>query len=172
MIIPSGYSESGVLHTFTVVINRIAPRYTFYGYAVQDIKQEAFMICMDALERFDPKRGIPLENFASVHLSNRLKNFVRDHHIYQEQNDDRIKIVQPGQLDNDNLIVDGREHELDNEERIDYKELSNLINKKLPASMRADYLKMQSDVYISKNRRDEIIAEITAIVKDNSNEEG
>lgn len=172
MIIPSGYNESGVLYTFNVVINRIAPRYTFYGYAVQDIKQEAFIICLDALERFDPKRGIPLENFTSVNLSNRLKNFVRDHHIYQEQNDDRIKIVQPGQLDNDNLIVDGKVHELDNEERIDYKELSNLINKKLPSSMRADYLKMQSDVYISKSRRDEIIAEIIAIVKDHSNEEG
>ena len=171
MFIPSGYTESGVLNTFDIVINRIASRYKFYGYSVEDIKQEAFIICLDGLDRFDPSRGTPLENFTSVNLSNRLKNFVRDHHVYQEQNDERFKIIQPGQLDNDNLIVDGRQNELDEEDRLDYKNMSILINKKLPASMRADYLKMQSDVYISKNRRDDIIAEITAIMKDHSNEE-
>ena len=36
------------------------------------------MICMDALNRYDQKR--PLENFLSVNLSNRLKNFIRDNH--------------------------------------------------------------------------------------------
>ena len=170
MLIPSGYCESGVLYQIDVVVNRIAPRYTFYGYTVSDIKQEAFIICMDALERYEP--GRPLENFLSVNLSNRLKNFVRDNHIYGDDNQDRVRIMQPGQLENDNLIVDGRD-EADTES-LDYFDMARLIDKKLPASMRADYLKMQNEVYISKNRRDEITAEIKEILRDNKywNEEG
>jgi len=162
MFIPSGYCESGVLCTINIVVNRIAPRYTFYGYTIQDIKQEAFIICMDALDRFDATR--PLENFLSVNLSNRLKNFVRDNHVYKDDNSDRVKIIQPGQLENDNLIMDRRDEE--HPSSLDYKEMSKLIDKKLPASMRADYLKMQTDVYISKNRRDEIVGEIKEILRD------
>jgi DNA-directed RNA polymerase specialized sigma24 family protein len=71
-------TEQQVIDQIKIVVNRIAPKYTFNTYDVDDIKQEAFIICMDALERYDNKR--PLENFLSVHLSNRLKNFVRDNY--------------------------------------------------------------------------------------------
>ena len=73
-------TDEQVLETMDLVINRIAPRYTFYGYAVNDIKQESYIICIEALERYDEKR--PLENFLSVNLSNRLKNFIRDNYFY------------------------------------------------------------------------------------------
>ena len=39
------------LDTIQIIINRIAPKYTFQGYDVDDIKQESFLICADALDR-------------------------------------------------------------------------------------------------------------------------
>ena len=75
MHIPSNMTEQEVVDTITLVVDRISPRYTFHGYQLDDIKQEAFILCMDALPRMTISC---LENFLSVHLSNRLKNFVRD----------------------------------------------------------------------------------------------
>ena len=74
MNIPKNMTREEVLDKINLVVNRISPKYTFHGYDLDDIKQEAFMICMDALNRYDQKR--PLENFLSVNLSNRLKNFI------------------------------------------------------------------------------------------------
>jgi DNA-directed RNA polymerase specialized sigma24 family protein len=79
MNLPENMTKQEVLEKIHLVVNRIAPKYTFHGYDVEDIKQEAFIICMDALNRYDQKR--PLENFLSVNLSNRLKNFVRDNYV-------------------------------------------------------------------------------------------
>ncbi len=103
MRIPKNMTEDQVMTSIEKVIKRISPKYTFYGYTLDDIKQESFLICMDALNRYDEKR--PLENFLSVNLSNRLKNFVRDNHFLAEE-EDKAKIAQPGQLENDHSIVD------------------------------------------------------------------
>ena len=42
---------------------------------MDDIKQEAFMIAVEALEKYDESR--PLENFLYISISNRLKNLLR-----------------------------------------------------------------------------------------------
>lgn len=87
MRVPKNMTEKEVMDQMMVVIDRTAAKYTFYGYDVEDIKQEAFIICMDALERYDEKR--PLENFLAVHLSNRLKNFIRDNYYVKNEEDKR-----------------------------------------------------------------------------------
>lgn len=161
MIIPSGYTEQQVLKQIRTVVNRIASRYTFHGYTVDDMKQEAFIICMDALERYEP--GKPLENFLSVNLSNRLKNFVRDNFYTGGDNPERIKMARPGQLSLDNYIVDDNSL-YDDDSRLDYEEMIAIINKKLPASMRADYLKIINEVYVTKGRREDVIQEIKEIL--------
>ena len=74
MKIPKNLKEDEVLDKIELVINRIAPKYTFHGYDLNDIKQEAFIICYEALERYDQKR--PLENFLSVNLSIDLKTLL------------------------------------------------------------------------------------------------
>lgn len=163
MLIPSGYTPSGVMWQIDVVVNRIAPRYVFHGYTLQDIKQESFIICMDALGRYE--LGRPLENFLSVNLSNRLKNFIRDNYYFKDDNEERIKVIQPGQLENDTLIVDHRKEESKGD-KMDYNEMTKLIDRALPASMRADYLKIKNEVYIPRSRYDEIIEEVKEILKE------
>lgn len=170
MRIPRGFDEQKVMDCIQLVVNRIAPRYIFYGYTVDDIKQEAFIICMEALPRYDGVR--PLENFLSVHLSNRMKNFVRDNHFMGDADENRVKVYQPAQLDHENTLVDNHEKYTVNEEKIDYREMQKIIDKYLPASYRFDYLKMVNDVYITKQRREEIVEVVREILQEHGYEKG
>jgi|TARA_A100001037_G_scaffold35150_1_gene27298 DNA-directed RNA polymerase specialized sigma24 family protein len=153
-------TEEQTLAEITKVIDRIAPRYTFYGYELDDIKQESFIICADALPRYDATR--PLENFLAVHLSNRLKNFVRDNHFIKGE-DEKKKIVMPGQLVNEQTILDDRE-EKDN--ILDYSEMTSAVDRKLPAEYRSDYLKIINDVYVPKKRKEEVLGLIHEILEE------
>ena len=162
MKIPKNMTEKQVIDQINIVVNRMSARYTFHGYEVDDIKQEAFMICMDALERYDSNR--PLENFLAVHLSNRLKNFVRDN-FYTKGEEEKKRVLKPSSLSNDDIIVSEQRSTDDN---IDAKSLQIVIDHKLPSEYRADYLKIINDVYVPKKRREEIIT----IIKELLDEEG
>ena len=43
MKVPSNMTEEEVLRVMDKVINKTAGKYTFYGYTVDDIKQESFI---------------------------------------------------------------------------------------------------------------------------------
>lgn len=162
MKIPKNMTEQDVIDQINIVVNRMSSRYTFHGYEVEDIKQEAFIICMDALERYDHNR--PLENFLAVHLSNRLKNFVRDN-FYIKGEEEKKKVLKPSSLSNEDLILTD-EPVYDND--IDAKSIQMIVDRKLPSEYRSDYLKIINDVYVPKKRREEIIA----IIKELLDEEG
>lgn len=161
MKIPKGMTETQVTEQISIVINRIAPKYTFSGYEIDDIKQEAFMICMDALTRYDTSR--PLENFLSVHLSNRLKNFVRDNY-FTSSDQEKKKVLAPKQLSNDDNIID---NEIDQDISIDNKEIRKIIDKFLPFDYRSDYLKFVNDVSIPKKRKIQLFLVIKNILEEN-----
>ena len=158
---PKNMTKEEVLEKIHLVVNRISPKYTFHGYDVDDIKQEAFIICMDALDRYDQKR--PLENFLSVNLSNRLKNFVRDNH-YIGQDENKRNVLCPKQLTYESSIP---EIYVNLDQKIDFKSVQRIIDTKLPSDLRSDYLKMISDVYVSKKRREYIISIIKDILDEN-----
>ena len=160
MKVPTNMTEREVIKEISAVIDRIAHKYTFYGYEIDDIKQEAFIMCIDAMDRYDANR--PLENFLSVHLSNRLKNFVRDHHFTKDEADKK-RIVMPGQLNHEDRLVDQRGNE---GESLDYQQMSYILDLKLPASVRADYLKIMHDAHVSKSRREEVLSLIKEIMEE------
>ena len=166
MHIPSNMSEQDVISQIKVVVDRIAPKYTFYGYQADDIKQEAFIICMEALPRYDETR--PLENFLSVHLSNRLKNFVRDNHFIKDE-EEKAKVVMTGQLANEEYILDSKDEYI---ESIDYKEMTRSLNIKLPANYRSDYIKIINNVYVPKKRKEEVLFIIKTILEEQGHEKG
>jgi DNA-directed RNA polymerase specialized sigma24 family protein len=169
MNIPDGMTEQEVVDQIEKVCNRIAPRYTFYGYALDDIKQEAFIICMEALNRYDNSR--PLENFLSVNLSNRLKNFVRDNHFIHTEDLDRVRVLKPAQLDHENAVVDAKDHNI-TYDSIEFKNMADIVDVKIPASLRLDYLRMINDVYITKQRREELVEIIQEILQEHGYENG
>lgn len=152
-------TEKEVLQKIHLVVDRIAPKYTFNGYDVDDIKQEAFIICMDALDRYDECR--PLENFLSVNLSNRLKNFVRDNY-YTKKDEDKKRILNPTQLSyEDNIQCESA----DNDKSMDLQDFKIIIDKHMPAKYRSDYLKILNDVYVTKKRKLEIFSLIKKIIE-------
>lgn len=165
MKVPKNMTYDQLMKQIEIVVNRIAPKYTFNTYDVEDIKQEAFIICMDALERYDQKR--PLENFLSVHLSNRLKNFVRDN-FYTKDEPHKKKILKPQYLTADDVI----KYESDHDVKLEAKNLKNIIDKHLPAEHRSDYLKMINDVYIPKKKREELLALIKELLEAHNDEKG
>ena len=58
------------------VAKRLARRFKFGYYEVADIEQQARLIALEGLKRYDGVR--PLENYLWVHVRNRLCNFKRD----------------------------------------------------------------------------------------------
>ena len=163
MIVPANMTEQEVMDTIMLVVNRTAPKYTFYGYTVDDIKQESFIICMDALDRY--QEGRPLENFLAVHLSNRLKNFVRDNH-FTKREEEKAKVLMPGQLANDNTIISPQSLQAKHQDKIDTKEMQKIVDSKLPSEYRSDYLKIVNDVYVPKKRREEVLDCIYKILEE------
>ena len=173
-------TESEVLE----VVNRICDRYAYkflFGYfEPDDIRQEAFIIAIDALERYDESR--PLENFLAVHVKNRLNNFKRDRYYRQhkklDENIDQLNNSKKFLMDTLDIsnIRDEKEGNmrLDDDfiEKIANEELLEIIDEHLDVSFRSDYLRVKDGTYVPKPRREQIMEEITEILKDHGYEEG
>lgn len=166
---PKGMTDEQVTDTITIVCDRIAPKYTFYGYTIDDIKQEAFIICIEALNRYDGIR--PLENFLSVNLSNRLKTFMRDNYFTGSSSENRKKVFQPAQLDYEDHIIDEKDSFTTSYDDIDTKNMIEVVDQHIPANIRMDYLKIVNDIYVPKSRRQEIIATIKQILEEHGHDE-
>jgi DNA-directed RNA polymerase specialized sigma24 family protein len=159
----------------TTVVNRVAHKYRFGYYDIEDIKQEAFIIAMEAMDRYD--EGRPLENFLAVHISNRLKNFKRDNFFRPDYvppsgkitNDNNTKrfLMEPLDIDN---IRDEHERNMRGEENIvdelAQKELMNIIDTSLDMGLRGDYLRILHGVYVPKPRREQIYESIMQILRE------
>lgn len=168
-------TETEVLAIMTTVVNRIAHKYRFGYYDIDDIKQEAFIIAMEAMDRYD--EGRPLENFLAVHISNRLKNFKRDNFFRPDYvppsgkitNDNNTKrfLMEPLNIDN---IRDEHERNMRGEENIvdelAQKELMNIVDTYLDMGLRSDYLRILHGVYVPKPRREQIYEAIMQILRE------
>ena len=120
---------------------------------------------MEALERYDERK--PLENFLFVHIANRLKNFKRDNYFRQDEGkaekvqNRKKNLLEPANLENFSVAHEGK----DFLSKISDAEMLDLIKRRIPADMRADYLRMCAGVSISKNRKLEIESIIRGIVE-------
>ncbi len=165
MNLPEGVEEQHVVDTILKIAERLAAKYVFPGYDADDIKQEAFIIGMDGLEKYDPSR--PLENFMHTHINNRLKTFKRNNYFRmdygsaaQKLQDRKKSLLEPVSIDSlfsiyiqDHIISDAH-----------LNELLDLIDRKLPTELRRDYLKLQSDAPLPKGRRAIITEVIESII--------
>lgn len=183
-----------VIETMITVSKRLAPKYTFTGYDVEDVEQEAFIECMNALPNFDQSRinssaNNPLENFLASHLSKRLKNLKRDKYIRMEPECDycddvcdeckdkkrryrrKLRLLEPLDITN---VRDEKEANMqtmiDFVDFVEKKEVLNIIDRYLDVSYRKDYLKMRANVYVPKKRRQEIEQEIIKILEEHGHE--
>jgi len=146
-----GMTEADIVATTMKVCNRVAPKYTFYGYGPDDMKQEAYIICMEAMDKYDESR--PLENFLSFILPGRLINVIRNNHFLKNSKDDKKRVAMPGQLSNEESTHYYETFMLDD---LDIYELFNIVDDQIPYEHRENYLKLLNGVHIDKKSREQI----------------
>jgi DNA-directed RNA polymerase specialized sigma24 family protein len=165
MKIPKNMTEEQVVSAITLVSSRLASKYTFPNYGEDDISQEAFIIGMEALDRYDGVR--PLENFLSIHIKNRLKNFKRDNYYRpdegkaEEIQQGKKKLLEAGSIDDMRNFIFQKEAADSLEER----ELVEYIDLYLPANMRGDYLRFKNEQTLTKTKKSHLLSELKSIVE-------
>lgn len=76
--IPNGMNEKEVLEAIEIVANGLSSQFKFSYYTIEDIKQEARIEALGALDKFDPSKGNKLHTFLWIHVWNRLYNLRRN----------------------------------------------------------------------------------------------
>jgi DNA-directed RNA polymerase specialized sigma24 family protein len=148
------------MNTINNVVSRISGKYTFPGFDADDLKQESYIICIEALDRFED--GRTLENFLSVNLSNRLKNLIRDNYCKSGE-EDKKKILSPASIHEKIDIIDSN---YSVEKLVSIQEMSQELDEIIPPNLRSDYLKILNGVPVSKQAR----MKISNIIKEHFNE--
>jgi len=158
-------TEDQVVSTIYKISSRLASKYTFPNYEAEDISQEAFIIGMEAMNRYDGVR--PLENFLSIHIKNRLKNFKRDNYYRPDQG--KAEKIQQGKkklLDASsiegvrNFIVSSK-----TSDNLEVRELAEYIDLNLSANLRGDYLRFVNDQSLSKTKKNNLLDELKNILE-------
>lgn len=157
-----------VLETIMRIAKKIAPKYTFGYYSVEDIEQEAILIGYDGMSRYDPSR--PLENFLYVHMNNRLKTFKRNK--YFRINAGSAEGVQQAKKNiMDPLPIETIDH-FSNEdlfEGLEISEIRSRIDNQLPVSLRKDYLRICSGQKVTRNVYENVINALKEIFTEEIN---
>lgn len=158
-------TQEQVVSTIMRVSSRLANKYTFPNYDADDIVQEAFIIGMEAMNRYDGVR--PLENFLSIHIKNRLKNFKRDNYYRpdqgkaQEIQNGKKKLLDASSIDSIKYLVVNSECSDNLEER----EVYEYIDLHLPANMRSDFLRFKNDQPLTKTKKANLLSELRSILE-------
>lgn len=160
-------TEEEVTKTILKVAERMAHKYSFSFFTPEDIVQEAWIIANEALDEYDGVR--PLENFLAVHLSNRLKNFVRDNGYIH--NDKKQKLLNPIDLsgvnpnNEPNMCV-----RFAPENNLDIEHVLSLIDLHLPIHLRMDYIRMKCGVSVPKFKKKKVQTAILKILEEHGYE--
>ena len=141
------------------VINNIAPKYTFGYYSLDDIKQESFIFCMEAMERYDAER--PLENFISKALSNKLKNLVRDKYYRNSSSEDKKALMD---LNVSLSNIEQPFYEIDLDGKLSTKDALDKVMSQLPPGFRNDFLRVANGVSIQSHRKNNLFSKIQEIL--------
>lgn len=166
------------------IMNRLAPKFTFGHYGVDDIKQEIFILAVEGLEKYDKERGA-ISTYLYHYVNSRIKNFKRDNFFRQEYKCAQCSCKDPycdrcikrqwkmqrksGLLEPRDIHVITEDSSIvvhhDYLEDLAIKELQDIINRELPVSMREDYLRMTEGMYVHKRKRAEIETILHGIIE-------
>ena len=160
------------------VAKRLAPKYVFPGYDLEDIIQEAIIIGLNSFQLYDESRGT-FSAYMYVHINNRLKTLKRDKYYRplpsncqdckqdelcpiclgrSKRNATKRGIASPVDIGEVDIV------EVRVEDALEIEEARQKIADKLPLEMREDYLRMLDDFYVPKARRLLIEEEVRKIL--------
>lgn len=152
MKIPKGKTKEEVVEIIRLICSRFKFKYTIGIFDADDIEQEAFLICYEALERYDGVR--PLENFLSFNLRNRLINFIRD---------SKLKDVDMVSIPEDFDIAQEAKYRM-------ITDIDNLMDDCLDPESRQDWLRLKDGVKVPTVRANKLKSKIRDLVKNHHDE--
>ncbi len=188
MYIPNGLTETEIITAIDKVAGRLSLKFAFACYTADDLKQQCFVWSIENLHKYEP--GRPLENFLQVVLKNKLRNLKRDklrraevpckpcndgtfcsdlgpctrHLEWSRKNKTKSDIMYPVHLD---AIDEETETSLQVTTSLrdaEAEELSRKVAERLPARLRADYLRMIDGAIVPSERRKTIKDEVRKIL--------
>lgn len=149
------------------IARTLAPKYVFDCYGRDDIEQEAILMGLEAIPRWDSSR--PLENFLYTHINNRLKNFKRDNYyrLSDTGEPERVQQNKKNILDAGSIHESSAQIEFDLAVLLDTKELFNKIENRLEAKYRKDFLRLIAGSRVSPKKKQELLLIIRDILNIN-----
>lgn len=143
--IPPGKTDlETIYYIIDEVIKKIVKKSTFGYFTQDDLKQEAWIIAIKAVQspKYDETR--PLEKFLYRHIKNRLTNFRRDNYHRQTTKNMRKKVLMDPAPQN----TGDRESNSDFIQDILSNELEQFVKDNMTASMYESYLDMRDGISI------------------------
>ena len=174
-------NKDEVLKLICKIASVLAPRYRFGYYDTEDIEQEAILIGLECLERYDSTQ--PLENFLWIHIKNRLKNFKRNNYIRPCPKDKNKKEWDEKYFTKKNLLEPIGLDEVNDEAEsnmsvncqslysMEQNEICEILDRNIPISLRNDFLKLRFGANLSRQKREKVIACIIEILEANGYED-
>jgi hypothetical protein len=180
-------NKKELLKIATPIIKKIAnhrKNSTFAYYEDKDIAQEIWVFCLEALQRFDANRAqnIPtedqIEHFLNCHVSNRLKNLMRDKYfrpekdpLQQRHSQVRINLINALPLDfcgadNDGTLLSGSCSSYDPISHLITEELKSHILAKLPDNLKESFQSLVNGNKVNKKIKGTLQDEIIVILGD------
>lgn len=164
------------------IIHKIAKsrkqKHKFAYFDSEDIYQEIYVLCLDALSRYKPECGL-LEHYLNSHVTNRLKNLKRDKYFRVVLDDPsltqkRINIVNAVGLDNVKVLPQTKflassSPEPDPFLSLEAKDLEEIIIDSLPPYLVEHFKNLLMGKKIKKNILEEIRSYVSLILRDINN---
>lgn len=147
------------LQTIQLVIKKLAGSNTFGFYEVEDIEQEAFLICVSILDKWDGIR--PLENFLTASLGKRLKSFRRDNYYRHNSLNESLEKRKRASID----LVEETDTDDPRIEIRDSDEVDKVL-RELPPSLRSDFLRLANGVSLSVTRKAAVYSKVKEILSE------
>lgn len=163
------YTEDEILEIIDNVSSRYAQKYSFGYYEPDDIKQEAFILSLEALEKYDEVR--PLENFLAVHIRNKLITFIRNNYyrtdyssaVGEAVNDSKRKIMNMLDISLVNAENESRMTREFGLNEIYTEELMDILDYNLHPHFREDYHKYLDGFKLTSAREENLLNHLKEI---------
>lgn len=195
MKIPVNKTEKEVLEEIDRIVNILAYKFKFGYYDVEDIKQEGRIEGIKALDKYDENLPLPNFLYSHIrnrltnlirdkyhrndppckmchgvnqgHTEHKDGKFCEQYIIWKNRNERKANLVCPTDISNIDDTEEKNTKVPDSvSDNLIKKEVFDLIDLKLPVSLRADYLKLRSGVNIPKIRKDLIVKTIKDFLTD------
>ena len=176
------------------VAKRLAGRFKFGYHELQDIEQQARLIALEGLDKYDGVR--PLENFLWVHVRNRLCTFKRDNFLrpdgpckkcssynniclqyddmskcdiyrkWHDRNVAKLNVIHPIEF---SCVDDYNEQNMSGavltEDQVVNNELEIILNRHIPIEHRHNYLRLKYGYRVLLKEKEEVLELVREIIE-------